>query len=164
MTYEELLWHSSMSTDTGITHYLLSADKVTSRQQVYPSLVCPQSAKEVKCNKLDQGSISSSQRNRLKYTFHILQKKIRLMMFSLNMMDYPMSFFLLSSWIFFWLTSTGDHSKTFLLFEYCCGIPPSCSKVMGGGGGGWWVVAWSNLVSAQGPFFWVWDLGFGARA
>ena len=36
----------------------------------------------------------------------------------------------------------------FLLFEYCCGTPPSCSKVRG-----WWwvVVAWSNLVSAQGP-------------
>ena len=39
---------------------------------------------------------------------------------------------------FFWWTSTGDHSKMFLLFEYCCGTPPSCLKVMGGGGGGWW--------------------------
>ena len=24
----------------------------------------------------------------------------------------------------------------FLLFEFCCGTPPSCLKVMGGGGGG----------------------------
>ena len=45
---------------------------------------------------------------------------------------------------FFCWTSTGDHSKMFLLFEYCCGTPPSCLKVRG------WVVAWSNLVSAQG--------------
>ena len=35
---------------------------------------------------------------------------------------------------------------------------PSCLKVMGGGGGWWWlVVAWSNVVSAQGPL--VLDLG-----
>ena len=28
----------------------------------------------------------------------------------------------------------------FLLFEYCCGTPPSCLKVMGWVvGGGWWV-------------------------
>ena len=51
----------------------------------------------------------------------------------------------------------------FLLIEYCCGTPPSCLEVMGwvvGGGGGWWVVvAWSNLVSAQGPLV----LGLGLR-
>ena len=31
-----------------------------------------------------------------------------------------------------------DHSKIFLLFEFCCGAPPSCLKVMGGGGWWWW--------------------------
>ena len=36
---------------------------------------------------------------------------------------------------FFGWTSTGDHSKIFLLFEFLCGIPPSCLKVKG-----WWVV------------------------
>ena len=49
---------------------------------------------------------------------------------------------------FFGWTSRGDHSKVFLLFGFCCGTPPSCLKVRGGG---WWWVAWSNLVSAQGP-------------
>ena len=39
----------------------------------------------------------------------------------------------------------GDHSKLFLLFEFCCGTgtPPLCLKVM--------VVAYSILVSAPGP-------------
>ena len=41
--------------------------------------------------------------------------------------------------LFCWL-SRGDHSKMFLLFEFCCGTPPSCLKV-GGGGGGWWPTA-----------------------
>ena len=36
---------------------------------------------------------------------------------------------------FCWL-SRGDHSKMFLLFEFCCGTPPLCLKVMVGGG--WW--------------------------
>ena len=36
--------------------------------------------------------------------------------------------------IFFGWTSRWDHSKMFLLFEFCCGTPPSCIKV-----GGWWV-------------------------
>ena len=58
-------------------------------------------------------------------------------------------------------TSRGDHSKPFLLFEFFCGSPPSCLKVIGwwgGGGGGWVVVAYEILVSAQGPLvlgFWV---------
>ena len=30
---------------------------------------------------------------------------------------------------FFGWTSTGDHSKMFLLFEFVCGTPPSCLKV-----------------------------------
>ena len=59
---------------------------------------------------------------------------------------------------FFCWTSTGDHSKMFLLFELCCGTPPSCLKVIG-----WWwvvVVAYRILVSAQSP----WDLvGVGPR-
>ena len=39
-------------------------------------------------------------------------------------------------------TNSVDHSKNFLLFEFCCGTPPSCLKVRGwvvvvvvGGGG-----------------------------
>ena len=39
---------------------------------------------------------------------------------------------------FFCRTSTGDYSKMFLLFELCCGTPPSCLKVMGWVGGGGW--------------------------
>ena len=63
----------------------------------------------------------------------IMVQQVSLIMFSLTMVDFPMSFLLLSSWNFFCWTSTGDHSKMFLLFEYCCGTPPSCLKVMGGG-------------------------------
>ena len=72
-----------------------------------------------------------------------------------------MSFLLLSIWIFIWWTGRGDHSKMFLFFEFCCGTPPSCLKVRG------WVVvvvAWSNLVSAQGPLVLGLGLkGFGLR-
>ena len=72
----------------------------------------------------------------------IMMQQVSLMMFSLYMVDYPMYFLLLSSWILFWWTSTGDYSKMFLLFEFYCGTPPSCLKVRGwvvvGGGGGWW--------------------------
>ena len=88
----------------------------------------------------------------------IMMRQVSLMMFSLNMVDYPMSFLLLSSWIFFWWTSTGDHSKMFLLFEYCCGTPPSCLKVMGwvvGGGGGL-----EQFSVSPRPL----GFGFGARA
>ena len=56
----------------------------------------------------------------------------------------------------------------FLLIEFCCETTPSCLKVRGC----WWVVvvAYRNLVSAQGPLvfgflvFGFWGLGFGARA
>ena len=65
--------------------------------------------------------------------------------------------------------SLGDHSKMFLVFEFVCGTPPSCLKVRGWVvvGGGWLVVvvAYSILVSAQGPLvlgFWV--LGFWGQA
>ena len=95
----------------------------------------------------------------------IMMRQVSLMMFSLNMVDYPMSFPLLSSWIFFWWTSTGDHSKMFLLFEYCCGTPPSCLKVYGWWWWWWWV-AYSILVSAPVPFGFrsYWDLvGVGPR-
>ena len=80
----------------------------------------------------------------------IMVQQVRLMMFSLNMVDYPMTFLLLSTWDFFWWTSRGDHSKMFLLFEFCCGTPPSCLKVRGWVVGGW--VAYCILVSAPGPF------------
>mgnify|MGYP001303834577 CR=1 FL=1 len=45
----------------------------------------------------------------------------------------------------------------FFEFEFVCGTPPSCLKVMVGGG--WWWVAYSILVSAQGPL--VFGFGFG---
>ena len=64
----------------------------------------------------------------------IMVYQIRLMMFLLKMVDYSMSFLLLSTWIFFWRTSRGDHSGPFLFSELFCGTPPSCLKVMG------WVV------------------------
>ena len=44
--------------------------------------------------------------------------------------------------------SRGEHSEPFLLFEFFCGTPPSCLKVMGWGGG---VMAHEILVLAQGP-------------
>ena len=53
----------------------------------------------------------------------IMVQYVSLIIFSLNMVNYPMSFLLLSSWNFFCWTSTGDHSKMFLLFELCCGTP-----------------------------------------
>ena len=83
------------------------------------------------------------------------------MMFSLNMVDYSMSFLSLYTRDFFCWTSRGDHSEPFLLFEVYCGIPPSCLKV-GGGVGGCVLVAHEILVSAQGPLvlgFWVWGFG-----
>ena len=95
----------------------------------------------------------------------IMMQKVRLMMFSLNMVDYSMSFLLLSTWVFCW-TSRGDHSEPFLLFDFWCGTLPSCLKVIGWGGGGG-VVAYEILVSVQCPLvlgFWVlglrvWGLG-----
>ena len=53
--------------------------------------------------------------------------------------------------IFFCWTSRGDHSKMFLLIEFFCETPPSCLKVRGWWWVGGWVVAYSILVSAQGP-------------
>mgnify|MGYP001190070507 CR=1 FL=1 len=58
-----------------------------------------------------------------------------------------------------------DKCETFLLFEFFCGTPPSCLKVIGWGGVVGWlggVVAYEILVSAQEPLgfgFW----GFGAK-
>ena len=65
----------------------------------------------------------------------IMMQQVRLMMFSLNTVDYSMSFLLLSTQNFFCWTSRGDHSEPFLLFEVYCGTPPSCLKVRGGVGG-----------------------------
>jgi len=62
----------------------------------------------------------------------IMMQQVRLMMFSLNTVDYSMSFLLLSTQNFFCWTSGGDHSEPFLLFEVYCGTPPSCLKVRGG--------------------------------
>ena len=77
----------------------------------------------------------------------IMMHQVRLIMFSLNMVDYSLTFLLLSTWDFFCWTSRGDHSEPFLLFEVYCGTPPSCLKVgggwvggvWGGAGEGWWV-------------------------
>ena len=44
-----------------------------------------------------------------------------LMMFLLKMVNYSMSFLLLSTWIFFWRTSRGDHSGPFLFTELFMG-------------------------------------------
>ena len=60
----------------------------------------------------------------------IMMQQVRLMMFSLNTVDYSMSFLLLSTQNFFCWTSGGDHSEPFLLFEIYCGTPPSCLKVI----------------------------------
>ena len=46
----------------------------------------------------------------------IMMQQVRLIMFSLNMVDYSMSFLLLSNWAF-----RGDHSEPFLLFVFFCG-------------------------------------------
>ena len=64
----------------------------------------------------------------------------RFMMFSLNMVDYPMSFLLLSTWDFLLDMQGGP----FLLLK-------KCLKVMVGGWWWWCWVAYSILVSAKGP-------------
>ena len=87
----------------------------------------------------------------------IMVQQVSLMMFSLTMVDFPMSLLFLSSWIFFCWTSTGDHSKMFLLFEFCCGTPPSCLKVMGDG-------LEQFSVSPRPLGFGFGTKGFGARA
>ena len=86
-------------------------------------------------------------------------QQVRLMMFSLNMVDYPMTFLLLCTCNFIFLTSRGDHSKVFLFFEFFCGTLQSCLKVRGWNvqAAMWWcasgyvVVAYSILVSAPVP-------------
>ena len=61
-------------------------------------------------------------------------------------------------------TSRGDHSEPFFLFEFFCGTPPSCLKVMGRVVGWGVVVAHEILVSAQGPLVLVLGLkGLGLR-
>ena len=72
----------------------------------------------------------------------IKMQQVRLMMFSLDTVDYSMSFLLLSTQNFFCWTSGGDHSEPFLLFI----VRPLLH-------------AHEILVSAQGPF---WVFGFGA--
>ena len=71
-------------------------------------------------------------------------------------LDYPMPFLLLSTW------DRGDHSEPFLLFEFCCGTPPSCLKVEG-----WWVVGGGGLqhfsVSPRPLAFGFGTKGFGGK-
>ena len=81
-----------------------------------------------------------------------MMQHVRLMMFSLNMVDCSMSFLSLSTcW-----TGRKDQFEPFLLFEVYCGTPPSCLKVMGwwGGGVGWGGGPWDFSVSPR-------PLGFG---
>ena len=89
----------------------------------------------------------------------IMVQQVSLMMFSLNMVDYSMSFLLPSSWIFFWWTSTGDHSKMFFLFEFCCGTHPSCLKVMGWWWWWWWVGGLEHFSVSPRPL----GFGFGTK-
>ena len=68
----------------------LSADKVTSRQQLYPSIVCLQSARP--------GVDKVKPKELLTFVkINTYNEKIRLVMFSLNMIDYPMYFLSLST-------------------------------------------------------------------
>ena len=95
--------------------------------------------------KLDRGSIRSSLKFGVVYLvldtgIFIIVQQGRMMMFSLSMVDYPMSFLSMSTWNFYGWTSRGDHSKPFLLSE---------SWVRGRVGGRW--VAFRILVLAQGP-------------
>ena len=60
----------------------------------------------------------------------IMMHQVRLMMFSLNMVDYSISFLSLSACL---QAKKGDDSKPFLLYEFFCGTPPSCLKVIGWG-------------------------------
>ena len=43
----------------------------------------------------------------------IMVQQVRLIMFSLKIVNYPMSFLSLSTCNFIWWTSRGDHSKVF---------------------------------------------------
>ena len=56
----------------------------------------------------------------LKASILIRMQQVRLMMFLLNMVDYPMSFLypLAVHLGCFWWTIRGDHSKMVLLFEF----------------------------------------------
>ena len=53
----------------------------------------------------------------------------------------------------FWVKNRGDYFETLLLFEFFCGTPPSCLKVVE-----WWWVAYRILLSAPGPFRFNWVL------
>ena len=99
----------------------------------------------------------------------IMMEYVRLMMFSLNMVDYFMFFLSLTTRDFFGWSSRGDQFESFLLFEVYCGTPPSCLKVMGGVVGWVGVAPWDFSVSPR-PLgfgflgFWVWGLGVWALA
>ena len=92
-------------------------------------------------------------------------QQVRLMMFSLNMVDYPMTFLLLSTCNFIFLTSRGYYSKVFLYFEFFCGTPPSCLKGIGWGGARVYVVEpesmWGARVYVEEPESMWWPMRFG---
>ena len=52
--------------------------------------------------------------------FWLMVQKVRLMIFSLNMVDYCISFLLLSTWILFWPSTRGNILKLSLLGHFGC--------------------------------------------
>ena len=86
-----------------------------------------------------------------------MMQQVRFMMFLLNMVDFSMSFLLLSSvhLILFWGTSRGDHFEPFLLFDFFSFMLKSYRVEWGGG------VGYEILMLAQGPLvLGFWMLGF----
>ena len=69
-------------------------------------------------------------------------------MFSLIMIDYPLSFISVSTWNYFWWSSRRDYSENVLLFGFCLML-----KSWGGPLGLWgaWqlTVVWLKLICSQ---------------
>ena len=82
--------------------------------------------------------------------------------FFLNMLDYPTSLILLSTWSFFfgWM-SQGGHSEPLFLLALFNQSTPSCSKNMGWCGGGWWPMWFlcqpKFLILTLGLWTWAWQ-------
>ena len=69
----------------------------------------------------------------------MIVQKVRLMMFSLNKVDYPLFFLLLSTWNCFVGQVDGTILRCSYPLSFFCGTPPPCLKIrrlVGGGGGG----------------------------
>ena len=79
----------------------------------------------------------------------IMMQQVRLMMFSLEMVDYSMPFLTGPLWTFL------------ILYRVYCGTPPSCLKVIGGGVGWWHGGPWDFIISPRPLGFGFWGLGPG---